>query len=321
MLTLEEDPGIFLDYVRQIASVSDERFETSYDDVGEGDTLLIFKRGDSSPAKVFDTTVSPPNVLCDIINKNMAHLIKKIEVTPPNIVMRLLGNMDAAIDQIMKDFKATETTKGSLTQNLGERGVLVNFTSEPLNRHVPSAMFYKRALIIDKPFGQLLAFLRARCQEYLNMAMGSPDWNEIEITLFDAMDQFDLHYRRLITVLQGLDVGVMAGEDWVPEYTVALRKSEVYQIRLLTPLSPRDIKRIALALEYDASGRRVCDFDVYSNKKKLGWATERSLNKGYARGDIGVLHRKRLLSSLPGEAKAALLKLDEQIDRSGPLKG
>jgi hypothetical protein len=135
------------------------------------------------------------------------------------------------------------------------------------------------------------------------------------------MDQFDLHYKRLITVLQGLDVGVVAGEDWITEYTVALRKSEVYQIRLLTPLSPREIKRIALALEYDIDGRRVADFDVYVNKKKIGWATEREMNKGYARADIGVLHRRRLMSSLPAEAKAVLMKLDGEIDRSGPLKG
>ena len=118
-----------------------------------------------------------------------------------------------------------------LMQNLDERSVLLNFTSEPLNKVVTVKDFYKRALLIDKPYGQLLTFIRAKAQEYLSIAMGSPDWNEMAITIFDAMDQFNLHYQRLITVLQGLDIAIVTGESWEPEYTIAMLKSEVYQVR------------------------------------------------------------------------------------------
>jgi hypothetical protein len=320
-VSVRDNAEELMNYIKSISFTPSSNLVESYNHAGEGDTLIIFTSDDAEALSVYQTTTPTSALLCDIINKDLSKIIKKIKVTPPNIIMRLLGNMDAAIDQIAADFNAAETTKSELIQNIGEPSVLVNFTSEPLNKLVSLSMFYRRSLLIDKPYGQLLSFMRAKAQEYLNLAMGSPDWNEIEITMFDAMDQFNLHYHRLITVLQGLDVGVMVGEDWVPEYTVALRKSEVYQIRLLTPLSPREIKRIALALEYDKNGRRVVDFDVYFNKKKLGWATERELNKGYARADIGVLHRKRLLSSLPAEAKAVLLKFEEQIDKSGPQKG
>jgi hypothetical protein len=134
------------------------------------------------------------------------------------------------------------------------------------------------------------------------------------------MDQFNLHYNRLITVLQGLDTGIIVGEAWVPEFTIALRKSEVYQVRLLTPISAQEVKRIALSLEYDDDGRRVVDFDVYFKKKKLSWSSELKQFKGYTRDEIGVLHRKRMLSSLPGEAKAVLRKLDAGIDKSGAHK-
>jgi hypothetical protein len=312
-------------YLKNISFKPSSNLLESYDHVGEGETLVVLETFDSgriSETSIYQSTKEAAHIMCDIINKGFAEGIDKVKVTPPNIVMRLLGDMmDAAIDQIAKDFRARETTKNELVSNIDESAVLVNFTSEPLNKLVPVFMFHKRALVIDKPYGQLLAFLRAKAQEYLNISLGKPDWNEIEITIFDAMDQFNLHYQRLITVLQGLDVGVMIGEDWITEYTVALRKSEVYQIRLLTPLSPREIKRIALALEYDLDGRRLADFDVYVNKKKIGWATEKELNRGYARDDIGVLHRRRLMSSLPAEAKAVLLKLDEKIDRSGPAKG
>ncbi|MDR0652922.1 MAG: hypothetical protein LBG12_06400 [Synergistaceae bacterium] len=311
-------------YLKNISFKPSSNLLESYDHAGEGETLVVLETFDSgkiSETSIYQSTKAAAHILSDIINKGFAEAIDKVKVTPSNIVMRLLGNMDAAIDQIAADFKARETTKNELVSNIDESSVLVNFTSEPLNKLVPVFMFHKRALCIDKPYGQLLAFLRAKAQEYLNISLGKPDWNEIEITIFDAMDQFNLHYQRLITVLQGLDVGVMVGEDWITEYTVALRKSEVYQIRLLTPLSPREIKRIALALEYDLDGRRLADFDVYVNKKKIGWATEKELNRGYARDDIGVLHRRRLMSSLPAEAKAVLLKLDEKIDRSGPHKG
>ncbi|MDR1133151.1 MAG: hypothetical protein LBL05_03260 [Synergistaceae bacterium] len=311
-------------YLQNISFKPSSNLFESYDHAGEGETLIVletFVSGNKSETSIYQSTKAAANIMCDIINRGFADSIDNAKITPPNILMRLLGNMDAAIDQISKDFKARETTKNELVSNIGESSVLVNFTGEPLNKLVQVFMFHKRALLIDKPYGQLIAFLRAKAQEYLNISLGKPDWNEIEITIFDAMDQFNLHYQRLITVLQGLDVGVMVGEDWITEYTVALRKSEVYQIRLLTPLSPREIKRIALALEYDQDGRRLADFDVYVNKKKIGWATEKELNRGYARGDIGVLHRRRLMSSLPAEAKAVLLKLDESIDRNGPLKG
>jgi hypothetical protein len=319
-----EDSDDLIAYLQNISPKPYANLIESYDHVGEEETLVIlelFDSGNISETTIYQPTKAAAHIMCDIINNGFADMIDKVKVTPPNILMRLLGDMmDAAIDQIAKDFKARETTKNELILNMDESSVMVNFTSEPLNKLVQVFMFHKRALLIDKPYGQLLAFLRAKAQEYLNISLGKPDWNEIEITIFDAMDQFNLHYQRLITVLQGLDVGVMVGEDWVTEYTVALRKSEVYQIRLLTPLSPREIKRIALALEYDLDGRRLADFDVYSNKKKIGWATEKELNRGYARDDIGVLHRRRLMSSLPAEAKAVLLKLDEKIDKSGPIK-
>jgi hypothetical protein len=320
-VSTRNDKRPLLDYVRSISLSPSFDIAESYDHAGEGDTLLIFGKDDPASVEIYHTSTATSQILCEIINRGLAETVRGITVTPPNIIMRLLGDVDAAIDRIAQDFKATETSKAELIYNLDEPSVLVNFTSEPLNKLVPISFFHKRALLIEKPYGLLLAFLRAKAQEYLNIGLGKPDWNEIEITLFDSMDQFNLHYKRLITVLQGMDVGVIMGEDWVTEYTVALRKSEVYQIRLLTPLSPREIKRIALALEYDLDGRRLADFDVYANKKKIGWATERQLNKGYTRDEIGVLHRRRLMSSLPAEAKAVLTKLDGEVDRNGPRKG
>ncbi len=293
----------------------------SYDLAGEGDTLIFFSHESSDEVVTFQTTTPPSAILCGIINRNLAGGIRRVRVTPPNIVMRLLGDADKAIDQIALDFKAQEAIREALIQHLDEPAVLVNFTSKPLNRGVPFHDFHRRALLIDKPYGQLLTFLRAKAQEYLNIAMGGPDWNEVEITMFDAMDQFNLHYQRLITVLQGLDVGIVVGEDWVPEYTIAFMKSEVYQVRLLTPLPARDLKRIAMGLEYDDTGRRVVDFDVYYKKKKIGWATEREFHKDCTRSGIGVLHRRWVLGQLPAEAKAVLLQLDAKIDKGGPLKG
>jgi hypothetical protein len=309
------------DAIAEISSFSDGVDLNKFNDsAGEGDTLVLIDDEDNSRSVTYQTTVAPAAVLCDLINRKLYGCIHEISMTPPNIVMRLIGNLDAAIDQIALDFKAKEATGPFLAEYMDQSSVLVNFTSEPINRPVPYTLFYGRALLMDKPYGQLMAFLRAKAQEYLNIAMGSPDWNEIEITMFDAMDQFNLHYNRLITVLQGLDIGVIVGEAWVPEYTVAMRKSEVYQVRLLTPISAQEIKRIALALEYDDDGRRVVDFDVYFKNKKLGWASELKQNKGYTRDRIGALHRRRLFSSLPAEAKAMLRKLDSNIDKSGPRK-
>jgi hypothetical protein len=314
-ISVSGDVGRLRDALAEMSSSrSGGNFDDFYNIAGEGDTLIYIDQGDGAEPLYYQANVTAAAVLCGLINKKLCGAVRRIGVTPPNIVMRLIGNLDAAIDQIAADYKARETTSVYLTKNMDESSVLLNFTTEPLNRAVPYTSFYRRALLIGKPYGQLLIFLRAKAQEYLNIAMGSPDWNEIEITLFDAMDQFDLHYNRLITVLQGLDVGVVVGEAWVPEYTVAMRKSEVYQVRLLTPIPPQQVKRIAMALEYDASGNRVVDFDVYFKNKKLGWSSELKQNKGYTRDKLGTLHRTRLMASLPAEAKAMLRRLDSMIN-------
>ena len=315
-ISVSGDIGHLRDALSEMSSPrSSDSFSDFYDMAGEGDTLIYIDRGEGTNPLYYQANVTTSAVLCGLINKKLYEFIRHIGVTPPNIVMRLIGNLDAAIDQIAADYKAKETTCVYLTSNMEESAVLLNFTTEPLNRAVPISSFYKRALLIRKPYGQLIIFLRAKAQEYLNIAMGSPDWNEIEITLFDAMDQFDLHYNRLITVLQGLDVGVVVGEAWVPEYTVAMRKSEVYQVRLLTPIPPQQVKRIAMALEYNDGGNRIVDFDVYYKNKKLSWSSELKHNKGYTRDKLGTLHRTRLLASLPAEAKAMLRKLDSRINK------
>jgi len=288
----------------------------SFNFAGEGDTLIFFSTECAEEIRTFQTTAAPTAILCGLINHRLTDKIQRIRVSPPNIVMRLMGDMDKAIDRIALDFKAQEALRGGLMQNLDEPSVLVNFTSSPLNQLVKIEDFHKRALLIDKPFGQLLTFLRARAQEYLNTALGSPDWNEVQITIFDAMDQFNLHYQRLLTVIQGLDMGIVISESWEPEYTVGLRKSDVYQVKTLTPLPPREIKMAAMGLEYDDAGRRVADFDVYYGGKKISWASERKVHP-MPRNEIGLMYRKRLLDKLPAVAKSVLLRMDTQIEKIG----
>lgn len=318
-ISASENPRELIDAIERISYARTTTPLESYNNAGEGDTLIFFSSECADDVQTYQTTVPPTAILCNIINENLAGGIHRIRVTPPNIVMRLMGDADRAIDRIALDLRAQEAIRGGLMQNLDEPSVLVNFTAAPLNQLVRIEDFHPRALLIDKPYGQLLAFLRAKAQEYLNLALGGPDWNEVAITLFDAMDQFNLHYQRLITVIQGLDLGIVVGESWEPEYTIALRKSEVYQVKILTPLPPQEIKKVAMALEYDDDGRRVVDFDVYYDGKKIGWASERKSHKG-PRDEIGVTHRKRLLSKLPAEAKSVLLKMDGEIDKSGPYK-
>ena len=308
-------PEELLKAIESMASPRSTSPMESYNNSGEEDTLIFVSSEGSRGMLTYQTVERASEILCLIINKRLADKIERVRITPPNIIMRLLGDPDRAIDQIAADFKARETETGNLMQNQDEEAVLVNFTSEPLNQVVKTEDFHRRALLIDKPYGQLLTFLRARAQEYLNMAMGSPDWNEIAITLFDAMDQYNLHYQRLVTVLQGLDVGIVVSESWEPEYTVAMRKSEVYQVRLITPLPPQAIKGIAMGLEYDEEGRRVVDLDVYDKKRKIGWASEKGIHGG-SRADIGLMHRNSLLDSLPPEAKAVLLNFDLRINKS-----
>lgn len=308
------------DILNALAAMHGIRSEESLDVLnrsGEGDTVVILTTEDESKRKkVFRTTIPTSEILCEIINKGCASCVKRVELAPPHIIMRLMGkHVDAAIDRVAHDFNARDAKSANIASNVMERGVLVSFTPMPLNTFVHSRALHKRALLIDKPFGQLMAFLRATAQEYLGIATGSPDWNEIEMTIFDASGQYNLHYNRLITALSGLDAGLVTDEKWALERTLALRRSEIYTVRFYTPLPPSDVKKIAMALEYIDDGPRVVDIDVHFEGKKIDWSSERHQGAGDVRADIGREHRSRLLERLPGEARAKLLSLDAQIER------
>lgn len=311
------NPQQLIDSIGKISHSKDSSLMESYSNVTEGDTLILFFAEGREAPSIYQMTLPPTTVLCDIIKKGICSEVLDIEISPPNIFMRLLGDhVDRAIDRIAKDFGAREAECNESMDYMDEEAVLLNFTSAPLNKIVPVEAYYSRALLIDKPFGKLMVYLRAKAQEYLNIAMGSPDWNEINITMFDAMDQFNLHYQRLVAVLQGLDMGIVSGESWEPEYTIALRKSEVYQVRLLMPFGGQELKQICLGLEYDEKGNRIVDFDVYSEKKKIGWASEKKANfPRLTRPEIGMIYREKLLARLPSEARAFLANLDRKIDR------
>ncbi len=317
------NPQRLIESIRRISTTKTTTPMETYSNASEGDTLIFFFGKDSASPTIYQTTQPAATLLCDIIRQNVADEIADIRITPPNIVMRLLGDLDAAIDRIARDFGAREAEHNELMGYLDTGAVLLNFTTVPLNRIVRLEEFHRRALLIDKPYGLLLVYLRAKAQEYLNIAMGGPDMNEVGITLFDAMNQFNLHYQRLITVLQGLDMGIVAGENWEPEFTIAMRKSEVYHVKLLTPFGGQELKQICLGLEYDRDGMRVVDYDVYEGKKKIGWASERRANfPDLTRAEIGMIYRKKLMQRLPAEAKAFLAKLDAQIERDGnPRRG
>lgn len=315
-----EAPHKLVEALRQISTPRETSPMESFSNVLEGDTLIFVSARHSKRLLTYQTNLQPTAIFCDLINEKLSDAIEQVKVTPPSIFVRLLGDLDAAIDQIARDFRAKEAGRVELIKNINEKAVLVNFTTAPLNQVVKLKDIYRRALLVNKPYGQLLIYLRAKAQEYLNIAMGSPDWNEVPVTLFDAIDQFNLHYQRLITVLQALELGVISGENWVPEYTIALRKSEVYRVDLLTPFEPQRIKRIAMGLEYDDEGRRVVDFDVYDEKKKISWTSEKPNHPGRTRADIGMFHRREILSQMPGESRAYLARLDAQIDKTKILR-
>lgn len=282
----------------------------------EGETIVTVQNGDKRTS-VFRTTKQKTAILSHLINTGTASCVEHVSISPPHILMRLMGrHVDDAIDRIAHDFGGREARSSSVAENVNESGVLVSFTPMPLNTYVHTRDLHKRALLIDKPFGQLMAFLRSSAQEYLGIATGSADWNETELSIFDAAGQYDLHYNRLVTALAGLDAGLVTDEKWEIERTLAMRRSEIYTVRFYTPLPPSDVKKIAMALEYVDDGSRVVDIDVRADGKKIDWSSERRKGAGEVRAEIGREHRSRLLARLPAEARAKLLSLDAQIEKA-----
>ena len=306
------------DYFIQEKKAGVYNYDDAFERAGEDYTIIFIT--DKITDVVDLRTVSnaliieeePDVILCNLLNDKMTHLVDRSRIATRIIILRAVGDLEKVIKEISDDYKCVEGEMIQIFNSHNEKGTLVAFTDKPIHRTVSMKDMYKKALFIEEKYSPLMRSLRPRALKYLNSGLGNKDWYELEIRIFDRYSEYDLHYERLLNIMDWLELGIILGESWGKDYPRPMMAVEVYRVRFFTFYEPIYIKKILLGLELLDDSTRIVDYDLYFNRKKLNWSD--AADEGIrVRHLIGVKYRKEILSKLSEKEIAELYEMEERI--------
>ena len=254
-------------------------------------------------------------ILCNIANDKKNYLIKSIRVAPRPIIFRYFGNLDKIIFSLLKDYEGTIIDIEDAMFNLDLKGSVVAFTEKPLSRNLSITDMNQKAIVIDKPMKELYKNIKLNLLRYLNEGLENKNWYELDIKIYDIYNAYHLHYRRLIHVLDHLELGLVLGENWSRDRGVLLMTVGTYSIKFFTLHDPKYIKKILLGLEISSNNQRICDYDLYYNKKKIRW-TEFAQSKSETRMDVALRCRRELMNILPPSSIKYINDIEMEVSKN-----
>ncbi|MFW6381179.1 MAG: hypothetical protein ACOCZ3_01425 [Bacillota bacterium] len=243
----------------------------------------------------------------------MTEYIDRIELGPGQVVMRIPRDGHQVIDEIKEAYQAQTIEIARGIEQGGEEATILSFSEAPIRSRVNSLQLIKDNLLIPAPINRVLRELRRDAIRYITHGLEDSQWYEIKINIYDTQNKYEEQYQRLVTVLADLEAGIILGESWTRDHAIALLSVIAYQIRLFTFLSPGEIKRILLSLEYDENGDRLVDFDLYHNSDKVNWYKVIEDGKNYSRPALAVKLRQELYTRLSRSTQAKIEEIEKQL--------
>lgn len=280
---------------------------------------LIFLSACHNGETINETYVSENTMeffLTSLINSHMTEGVDSASMLPGSIMMRLMGNIDRGIAAIHRDLGGEVIDRDPIYRpDIPGTSSLIYFTRKSLTKTIRTEEMHESALLVHSRSKEaLVQYLTARDIEYLGDALGTPDWNDVEIKICDSDKLFDLQRLRLLAVIHGMQVGIVLEERWEEEQALVHRRLPVYMIKLYTPLEVQAIKRLAMGLEYNAAGKRFVDLDVYHNDRKISAFTELNVHPGMTRNDIGMMNRNEIMKNIDIDSLNELLRIEWEIN-------
>lgn len=263
-------------------------------------------------------------LLCKILRENKSYLINNIRMAPRIILMKAFGDIDCVIEEIKKDYNGVISNFEDVMDKHNDEGTAVAFVKNPLNRNAQLKDLYDNALFIEENYYSLLKNLRINGLKYLNEGLHNKDWYEFEIKIYDIYDQYELHYTRLLKVIQALELGFIIGESWGKDYPRPLMSVGVYRLKFLTFYEPEYIKKILVGLEHLEDGTRVVDYDIFYRRKKIYWfdaaKKEHKDDKNFKvrklkREEYAVEQRHELFSKMDESDKKEIFDIEVEIEK------
>ncbi len=290
--------------------------DDAYECATDGNTLIfitnenkkILKKTDIEKALLINFRTE--NILCKLLVDKKYNIITFARMAPRIIVMRSLGNEERVINQIKSDFNGEVRSLNTIFDSHNS-GTIIVFTKELLNNPVSLSNLYKSAVHVNKNYREIMKELNIHEIKYLNIGLEKKDWYELTIKIYDSYGEYALHYKRLLKVIEELDLGLILGESWGKDAATILMSVGVYRIRFFTFHEPKYIKKILVGLEYLDDGSRIVDLDLYHKRKKIYWA---DIRKGKAeKNQMGIQYRKEIFSKLSTDRAEEIYEIEREL--------
>ncbi|MDD4833431.1 MAG: hypothetical protein PHC44_01690 [Lutispora sp.] len=294
---------------------------TVYDKTNEDYTVIYLTDDINKPSiiteasRLYMLSQDIDQILCRIINDNQNHLIKSLKLAPRILIFRHFGNIDKIIYSILKDYEGEVKNLKETFFNLDLTSSIVAFTQKPLIKNLALDDFYENCIVIDYPVKELYKGLKINALRYLNEGLDNKVWNEMDIRIYDIYNAYHLHYRRLIHVLENLELGLVLGEAWSKDHAVMLMTVGVYSIKFFTFYEAKFIKKILLGLEISSQSKRLCDYDLYYGKKKISWI-DLVQSRRDTREEVANRCREELLKMLSPHSVEYINNIEKEILRN-----
>ena len=237
-------------------------------------------------------------VMKELMNWDNRKIIDKLDLAPSMIIMRYIENWEKAYNEVELRYKAERVDLFDAIKMDSEVCTIVSLTQKPLSASVSPFELINPPIVVNLPPEKLFKDLRNDVLIYLTKTAEKKAWYELNISIYSKKGDYKKHYSRVIHILNELSLGLVLHEGWTLDHPFVLVTVAVYQITFLCLVEPIEIKKILLGMEYNKSGERIVDLDLYHRKKKISW-TERGLKEfGRDRKEVGMYFREELVRKL-----------------------
>lgn len=250
-------------------------------------------------------------LLVNLLQKQNSYDIDDVRLTPNLLIMRTTGDVNAYISAVKKDLECQEVSTSDVLENHSS-GTVVYFSDQSITAPVLCDDIHEVGLFVNEHTSLVIKQLNRNRVRYVNASVGNKEWTALTIKIYDSYEEYELHYKRLVMVLNELDSGLILGESWGKDAALAFHSVDVYQIKLFTYLEPNDIKSILLGLEYNQKGHRIVDYDLFKKRRKVDW-TKARINDIKDRDQLGQHYRTMLSQKISEKIMFDLLSIEQHI--------
>lgn len=318
----QEFSSVLVENFKGIASTFVEAMENS----GEDDSIVFLLEEDTpfpynikNSHNIFLVKTESTLLLASLINNNLTNYINKIHLGPDLLIQKIPPGGIKMIQLLKRDFQAQALTLDTAIEKGNWENTIITFTHSPIRPRLNINNFLSTTLLINQPITKVRDQVIRKAVRYFTEALKNTQWYELRINIFDAEEQYDIHYKRLVTVLEDLDAGLILGEAWTKDHVLTLFSVMAYQVKIMTILDPYELKQILVALEYDSQGNRIVDFDLYFGNRKIQWV-ETSIHPRKGRTFLGVELREKLFAKLSSETKNKIKSLEKKLTKESKVR-